>query len=188
VTTSSRARLFVIPLITLSITLVVLVVAIVIVVIVKQGGGGAGTPSASAAQIDGCVAGDWRVTDHREDVSISGVGPVTFTGKGADVHLGADGSGVTDFGHRTRFEGTVGSQKIRLDVTGTLRYHFSALNGTVSFVDMTSQATAQTYIDDVPSGSAAPFNGGTDPATYTCKGDTLVESTAVYRTELTRKK
>jgi hypothetical protein len=187
VTTSSRARLFVIPLITLSITLVVLVVAIVIVVIVK-GDGGAATPSASAAQIDQCLVGDWRVTDHREDVSISGVGPVTFTGKGADVHYGADGSGVTDFGHRTRFEGTVGSQKIRLDVTGTLRYHFTALNGTVSFAGMTSRATAQTYIDDVLNGSAAPFNGGTDPATYTCKGDTLVESTAVYRTELSRKK
>lgn len=187
-TTSSRARLFVIPLITLSITLVVLVVAIVIVVIVKNGDGGAATPSASAAQIDQCLVGDWRVTDHREDVSISGVGPVAFTGKGADVHYGADGSGVTDFGNRTRFEGTVGSQKIRLDVTGTLRYHFTALNGTVSFASMTSRATARTYVDDVLSGSAAPFNGGTDPATYTCKGDTLVESTAVYRTELARKK
>jgi hypothetical protein len=185
VTTSSRARLFVIPLITLSITLVILVVAIVIVVIVK--GDETGTPSASMTQIDQCVVGDWRVTDHREDVSMSGIGPVTFTGKGAKVHLGADGSGITDYGDRTRFEGTVGSQQVRLEVSGTLRYHFTAVNGTVSFTDMTSQATVQTYLDDVLSRTAAPFNGSTDPATYTCHGDTLVESKTAYRTELTRK-
>lgn len=174
-------------LVALCVTLVVIVVAIVVVVLVR--GGDESSPSAgpSSAAIDSCVVGAWQVTAHREDVTLDSIGNVTFTGKGtgASVRLAADGSGVTDYGSGSRFEGVAAGQTVRLDVTGKISYRITATGDTVSFLEMTSNATGKIFVNGDPY-AEAPFDGSTDPASYTCSGDMMTEQTAHYRTTLTR--
>jgi hypothetical protein len=179
-TMSNRARLFIVPLVVLSVVLVALVVAIVVVVVVRGRG--------PADEVDACVVGTWRVAAHREEVTTARFGAVTFTGTGpgATVRLGDDGAGVTDYGTVTRFKGaTAGAHTIGLEVTGTVTYRYEAAGGTVSFRDPTSHATAAIFVDAAKS-TEIRFTGSTDPADYKCSGDRLTFKTKLYETTLTR--
>jgi len=192
-----RGKPFVIPLVALSVTLVILVVAIVVVVIVRSSGTDTPTdPSASpsdtsasqeASDVDPCVVGRWRVTSHREDVAIPDVGKVTFTGgEDAEIELNADGSGSTDYRDGTAFEGTAEGRTIKLEISGTVDYEFTARDGTVSFKNVQSDATAKIFIDGEQYGSEQPFEGSDDPSKYECSGDELVQKTFLYETKFTK--
>jgi hypothetical protein len=184
---SNRARLFIVPLVVLSVVLVALVVAIVVVVVVRRG---AGSDSA-AGRIDRCVIGTWRFAAHREDVTMPRFGKVTFTGTftgtgaGATVRLTDDGAGVTDYGTATRFDGVTAGHTIQLDVAGKVTYRYAAADGTVSFHEPAWSAKATIYLDGAKS-TEVPFTGSNDPADYQCSGDRLVFRTDLYETTLTR--
>jgi hypothetical protein len=179
-TLSPRARPFVIPLIVFSVTLVAVVAAIVVVVVSRSG------PDTPAEPSDSCLVGVWRVTSHKEEVTLDSFGKVTFQGAGARVQLNADGTGVTDYGTKTHFEGLAEGQKIALDVAGKLTFGYAAADGRVSFSAMTSDATSTVYFNGEQYGSSTPFEGSTEPATYTCNATTLVQQTTISRTELAR--
>jgi hypothetical protein len=188
---SERARMFLVPLVVLSVVLVALIVAIVVAVVVRAGDrsdqpGSAGATTA-AGEIDPCVVGGWRVTAHREGVTIDGVGEVTFDAKGTgpSVRLNADGTGVTDYGTGTRYEGVAAGRTIRLDVRGTVTYRYAAADGTFSFRDMASDAKATIFLDGARS-TETRFTGSTDPASYECAGDRMVERTGAFQTTFSR--
>jgi hypothetical protein len=193
----SRTKPFVVPLVALSVTLVVLVVAIVIVVLVRGGSketptGGPGpgpvdTSAATSSDVDSCVVGQWKVTSHKEAVSIPEVGEVQFTGgDGGEIELRADGTGHNDYGDGTSYEGTADGATFRLEIRGTVDYEFSARDGTLSIRNIESDATAQWYYNGKENGSERPFEGSTDPANYECSGDSLVEKTNEYEATYTR--
>jgi hypothetical protein len=185
-------------LIALSATLVVLVVAIVIVVTARnrtsttngQGGPETTTPaqssSSAASVVDSCVVGSWRVTSHEERVPIDNVGNVTFTGgDGAKIRLAADGTGVTDYGNGTEFEGTANGRTITLILSGDVTYRYHTANGTVSFRALTSRAHGVVKVDGVEVGRE-DFDATDDPAKYTCTASRLTQATNLYETVMTR--
>lgn len=176
---SNRTRMFVVPLVVLSVVLVALVVAIVVVVVVRDRG--------PADEIEACVVGTWRIAEHREEVTTARFGTVTFTGTGtgATVRLNGDGTGVTDYGAATRFDGATVGHRIRLDVTGDVSYQYAAAGGRVSFRDPVSNAKGTIFLDGVKSTEVA-FSAPTDPADYQCSGDRMTFKTRLYETTLTR--
>jgi hypothetical protein len=180
---SNRVRLFIVPLVVLSVVLVALVVAIVVVLVVR---GGSGSDDA-AGRIDRCVVGAWRVVTHREQVTVPRFGEVTFTGagSGASVRLNGDGTGVTDYGAATRFDGVTSGHRIRLDVTGTVTYRYTAADRTFSYRDLVSTAKGTIVLDGGGS-TEVPFAGTPDPADYECSGDRLVFQARLYETTFTR--
>ncbi|HEU4423879.1 MAG TPA: hypothetical protein VFR67_15210 [Pilimelia sp.] len=191
-----RGRPFVLPLVALSVTLVILVVAIVIVVLVRnQSTDPSADPSASpdtnsseeASDVDSCVVGRWRVTSHREDVAIPDVGKVTFTGgEDAEIELNSDGSGSTDYHDGTSFEGEANGRTIRLEISGTIDYEFTARDGTVSYKNVESDATAKIFFDGEQVGSEEPFEGSDDPSKYECSSEELVQKTFLYETRFAK--
>lgn len=180
-------RSFLIPLVALSATLFVLIAAIVIVVAVRSADDDPGTTPTSASDVDECVVGTWRVTSHQEDVPVKDYGKVTFTGgDGATLRLGADGTGETDYGSGTEFEGEMRGQDVRLEVSGTLKYRYTARDGHVTLSDIVSDASGKLFLDNEQYGDPLPFEGSEDPSTYTCSGDSLTQRTFLYTTEYTR--
>jgi len=196
-----RGRSYLVPLVALASTLVVLVVAIVVVVAASGGddpvagptGGpttAAPTGSASAApgaDLDKCVVGTWRVTSHKETVPVEGQGSVTFTGgEGATLRLNSDGTGQTDYGSSTEYQGELNGETVRLEVSGRLTYDFSTLNGRINVTNMESTAkgtfTIGTEEYDVPN----VFDTKDDSASYTCSSGVLTQNTGLLATEFER--
>lgn len=198
-----RGRAFLVPLVALASTLVVLIVAIVIVVAVRGGGeepiadptrsavASAGPErsesAAPASDIDQCVIGTWRVTSHREEVRIDGVGKVTFLGgEDATLRLKADGTGETDFGSGTNFQATASGRTYKLEISGRLTFDYTARGGTAKFTDMTSRASGKLFIDGEQYGGTIPYNAEADSSRYTCSTDLLRQETFLYTTEYER--
>jgi hypothetical protein len=177
---SDRARLFVVPLVVLSVVLVALIVAIVVVVVVRKGANASG-------QNDPCVVGSWRVTAHREDVALPSFGKVIFTAEddGPSVRLNADGTAVTDYGTGTRYTGTALRQTIQLDVDGTVRYRWAARGGRFTVQPVASDAKGTIFLDGTRF-REVPFTGSADPASYECSSDRMVQRTDTFETTLTR--
>lgn len=183
---------FVIPLVALSATLAILVVAIVVVVLVRSASdpsdpvAGPSSEASTDPGVDSCVVGRWRVTSHEERVAIDSVGNVTFTGgDGTEIRLNADGTGVTDYGEGTEFEGTVSGRTVTLVLSGTVSFRFQTANGTVSFSDTTSEAEGVVKVDGDEIGRE-PFEASDDPAKYTCSDTELTESTNLYEIVMAR--
>jgi hypothetical protein len=182
-----------VPLIALSATLVVLVVAIVVVVVVRTGsrgqtGGQTTAPPGTntGSSVDGCVVGTWRMSHYEEDVPVAAVGSVKFTGQGAEVRLRADGTGVTDYKNGTTYTATVNGVVYNLVVSGTVSFGYRTQSGTVSFSGVTAAGKETITRTDNGQQVTQDLSGSSDPATYTCAGDTLTEFTNQYRAEMSR--
>jgi hypothetical protein len=187
---SDRARMFVAPLVVLSVVLVALVVAIAVVAVVRED---ERTDASAGSQIDPCVVGVWQVTAHTEEVGLPSVGAVRFDatvrfdaeGTGPSVRLNADGSGVTDYGTATRYAGSAAGQAIRLEVRGKVSYRYTAAGGTFSVREPTQDANGTIFLDGVRR-AEVPFTASTDPASYECSGDRMTQRTAAFETTLSR--
>jgi hypothetical protein len=180
-----RRNIWIIPLVTSTATLVLLVAAI-IVVLARRGEPAGGRTGGQAALVDQCVVGTWTVTRYIEQVPVEGVGDVTFTGRGAEVRLRADGTGVTDYRDGTAFTATISGVNYRLVVTGRTTFGYGATAGAVTFTDV--KATGKETITRLDTGATETTDlaGDLSPATYTCTGDSLVETTSRYRSEMSR--
>jgi hypothetical protein len=166
------------PLIALSVALVVVVVAIVVVVLVKN-------RADRVAAIDRCVVGQWRVVEHRELVPVTGFGNVEFSGRGARLRLGADGTGSTDYGPATVFRGTANGKQIELVLSGSVRFRFHTANNVLSFEDLQASGTTTVSVDGAQL-AIRPLAGSGDPAGYRCAASTLSEHTVAYQVQMTR--
>jgi hypothetical protein len=180
-----------VPLIALSSILVILVAAIVVVAVVRASGrnnstGGGSTAPTTASLVDECVIGTWRMSHYEEDVPVKDIGNVKFTGEGAEVRLRADGTGVTDYKDGTTFDATVGGVAYKLVVTGTVSFGYRTSNGTVSFSGVTASGQETLTRTDTGQQVTQELTGSSDPASYTCSGDSLTEFTNQYRAELRR--
>jgi hypothetical protein len=188
-----------VPLVALSSILVILVAAIVVVAVVRASGrstGGSGdangqrpgTPTATkaAALVDECVVGTWRMSHYEENVPVAGFGTVKFTGAGAEVRLKDDGTGVTDYKDGTTFTATLGGVVYKLVVTGTVNFRYRTSNGAVSFTGVTASGKETLTNTDTGQQVSQDLTGDSDPASYTCSGDSLTEFTNQYRAEMRR--
>jgi hypothetical protein len=168
---------------------VVLVIAIVVVVIVRSGSKG-GTPVAGhstspTSLVDPCLVGTWRITKDEQDVVVTDVGNVRFTGQGAQVRLKADGTGVQDYQGSSPYVATLKGQKIELTVDGKITFGYRTLTGTVAFSDVNAQGNATMKVDGVLA-TSVPLEADNDPATYTCTDGTLKETTSLRTVSMTR--
>lgn len=188
-----------VPLIALSSVLVILVAAIVVVAVVRASGRnatpggnatgrstGAPTATKAASLVDECVVGTWRMSHYEESVPVAGFGTVKFTGEGAEVRLKDDGTGVTDYKDGTTFNATVGGVVYKLVVTGTVSFGYRTNNGAVSFTGVTASGKETLTRTDTGQQVSQDLTGNSDPASYTCSGDSLTEFTNQYRAEMRR--
>ena len=93
---------------------------------------------------------------HEEKVPLDfGPGSVTIVGgKGATLSLRADGTGESDYGTGTEYLGAVGTQAVRLVVSGRVTFGYTADDGSARLTDIDVQAKAQAFVDGVAAGAA----------------------------------
>ena len=177
-----RRNVWIIPLVISTLTLVVLVAAIIVVLDRRD----KATGGAMRYVVDRCVVGTWTVTKYTEQVPIAGVGDVTFTGKGAEVRLRGNGTGTTDYRNGTTYTATISGVNYRLVVTGTVTFTFRTGAGTVTFTDVKANGKETITREDTGASETADLVGNLSPASFTCGGNSMVESTNRYRSEMAR--
>lgn len=170
------------PLVASLFVLVVLVGAIVVMLAIRQSSvlSGRDAPAAS------CPVGRWSVTEYTEKVAVKDVGDVTFVGKGAEVRLRSDGTGVTDYKDGTVFTATINGIAYRLVVTGQVTYSYHHDAGKVTFSDVKAQAKETLTRADNGESVSDDLPGQLGPARYTCSGNAMTEYTDEYTAVMTR--
>ncbi|MFV2017486.1 hypothetical protein [Micromonospora sp. LOL_023] len=203
---TNRGRSYLVPLVALGSTLAVLVAAIGVVLVARTAGSGdtdrvtadpspSPTPSASVTQrgsappsIDPCVVGSWEVESHEEDIALPapfGTARFVGVGPGARVELREDGLGAIHYGDGTDFEGEVSGITVTLTFTGTITYHYRALDGAVSFTDVNADGLVTLSAPGIEP-KEEELAGNIDPANYRCGGDTLTQQTNLYTVQMAR--
>jgi hypothetical protein len=185
---------FLIPLIALCVTLAIVAVGIVVVVVVKSnrraeaqpGSGPTARPQRSAA-IDPCLVGNWTIIRASQQFPIDGVGNVQLTLKTGTQTLAiqADGSVEDNYGGDSRYEGSGGGHTYTLDVSGKAHYTIRTVNSTITFLNTSADGSIAASIDGI-SVTSVPLSVTSDPAHYTCSGNTATEHTDNYDATLTR--
>ncbi|GAA0896706.1 hypothetical protein GCM10009557_70880 [Virgisporangium ochraceum] len=185
-----------------------LVVGIVVAVLVVLLGGGAavalvlangddeptdrpatassGTPSASASAAggDGCVIGTWVESQSTYTMTVGDVA-VAMTTSGAIQRFRADGTGELDMSAGTLATGTAGGKKYERTTQGKITFRYTPQDAKIYYTDVVGSGSSTVKVDGV-AGAPVPLSGSTDPDTYTCSGDTFVQSGTNYRIELKR--
>jgi hypothetical protein len=189
-----RRSAWLIPLILSSATLTILVAAIVVLLVVRP----SASPSADSstdpsggrstgdAQAHPCPVGTWTVTEYTEKVAVDGVGDVTFVGKGAEVRLRADGTGVIDYKAGTVFTATISGTAYKLVVTGQITYSYRLDAGTMTFSDVKANGKETVTRQDTGESVSDDLGGTLEPARYTCSGDALTEYTDRFNAAMAR--
>jgi hypothetical protein len=178
---------YLVPLIALCAALAVVVVGIVVVVVVKSGTGqSSGNGARSSAVIDSCLVGTWTVTKASQEFPISGVGSVHLVAQGTtETLIRADGTAEDNYGNDTRYEGSLSGHTYTLDVSGRVRYTIRTANGTITYVAPSAIGTVTLSVDGVKA-TSVPLSVSTDPAHYTCSGNTATQHTDTYDATLVR--
>lgn len=185
-----RSRAYALPFFLTSLTLFVLVVsawAVVLVVQPLRPDDPAAGPAASG--VDPCVVGTWHVVAHTEtlsdpdvgegEVSLSEDSPIPV------VTLEADGTGATDYGQGTRFEGTVAGFDVEIIASGTVTFGYTTRDGEVLLDDVESDAMVEFRYLGLT--FTEPLEPDEEPARYECDGDTMVqERPSSFRTRYRR--
>jgi len=183
--TPQRSRSFAGPLIALAGVAALLVIGIVVVVVIRAsddggGGGGGGT----AASVDKCLVGTWKVTSSRQKV-VDNTGAFDLTGSGWKVVNRADGTGEVDYGSNSRVSGTYSGATVELRISGKYTYRYATVNGTVTSTDIQVSGTVAYYINGSQT-TSEPLSIDNQPATYTCAGDKVTQSSSLYTVEMQR--
>ncbi|WP_422772506.1 hypothetical protein ACN28C_05645 [Plantactinospora sp. WMMC1484] len=195
-------RSFLVPIVALGSTLVGLVVAIGVVVVLRAGvdggdggrrepaGTGAASPTAegTSARADArsCLVGRWRVTSHTEQVDVPGIGELSFTGAGSELSLGADGTGIVDYGTGTTYRSGYAGRDVVLELRGTVTYRYQVAGDRVELADVRSEAEVRLRVGDDAAGPWRHFTASSEPFDYTCTGTGLTHRTLVYTTSYLR--
>jgi hypothetical protein len=185
-----------------------LVVGIVVAVLVVLLGGGAavalvltgdqdepddrptaastGTPSASASAAggDGCVVGTWVESQSTYTMTVDDV-TVTMTTSGAIQRFRVDGTGELDMSAGTLATGTAGGKKYERATQGKITFRYRPQDAKIYYTDVVGSGSSTVKVDGVAR-EPIPISGSIDPDTYTCSGDTFVQSGTNYRIELKR--
>jgi hypothetical protein len=74
----------------------------------------------------------------------------------------------------------------RLVVTGTVTFTFRTGAGTVTFTDVKANGKETITREDTGATETADLVGSLSPASFTCGGNSMVESTSRYRSEMAR--
>lgn len=139
---------------------------------------------AASAATDNCVVGTWRETASNYTMTVDSV-QVNMTASGAIQHFKADGSGDLDMSATVLATGTAGGKKYERSITGKINFKYHVQDNKIYYTDVTATGSSTVKVDNV-AGSPNPLQGSTDPDTYTCSGDTFVQSGASYRIQLQR--
>jgi hypothetical protein len=172
---------FTVPLIALSVVAVILVAGIVGVILIRARDS-TDSPGSTAAEVDRCVVGTWKVTSAREKVLLDD-GPVDFTGSGATVIFRADGTGEEDFGAGTTFRATMSGQPVVIKFTGKITFNFRTVDRSMTFSNVKADGEAVVSVSGVTT-TTVPLDEDTKPAKYTCSGNSLVQETDLATTEM----
>jgi hypothetical protein len=162
-----------VPLIVLSVVAVILVVGIVGVVLVRanesDNGGDSGT---TAAGIDKCVVGKWRVVSAREKVDDNSGGKSEFTATGGTGEFRADGTGIIDYGSGVTYRGTLSGQPVTIVFSGNIAFSYRTDNNRITYSNVTANGEAAIKVNGVAT-TTVPLNTDADPVSYTCNGTSM---------------
>jgi len=145
----------------------------------------AATPSAApSAAVDPCVVGTWKETTHEEVLLVPGVGDVRFTGQGAVDRFRPDGTATGDPSGAPGYTATVNGQPVELRITGSLTFHYQAVDDVLKYSQPSGTARGEVRINGVLRGTVdSPYG---KPDRYTCTGDSMKLFGVDYLAQLSR--
>ncbi|HEU5333878.1 MAG TPA: protein kinase [Actinocrinis sp.] len=136
----------------------------------SQGGGQSGGAAPTSA-IDPCLVGTWTGV-HEEVTNTIDNNPVKFTGVGPNETFNADGTGSTDYGAETDYNGTAEGETWLEKVSGGATGHYETRNGTLLTSTIQAHGT-WTLLENGVFNNSGELSMDDSPAQYTCSGDTL---------------
>lgn len=146
-------------------------------------GGTGGTDASGPGDVDDCLVGTWRTTEHTESADTE-QGRLTITGVDRTLRISADGTETVTYGSRPA---TATTDKGRAQVTyaGTVVYGVSTNGDRMSFELRTADGTITVAAEGAQPTSEA-LKPGTGAVTYTCDADTFVQEAQGYRSVMER--
>lgn len=145
-----------------------------------------GSPSTGgSAAADACVIGTWVETQSNYTMNVDGVA-VNMTVSGAIQRFRADGTGELDMTAGILATGTSGGKKYERATTGKITFKYHPQDTKIYYTDAVGTGSSTLTVDGV-AGQPVPVTGSIDPDTYTCTGDTFVQSGPNYRIQLARR-
>jgi hypothetical protein len=147
--------------------------------------GGPTEPTTSTpASADQCVVGVWKETQSNYVTQVEGVA-VNMTASGSIQRFNADGTGELDMTPGIVATGTAGGKKYERTTTGKIAFKYHPQDDKIHYTDVSSTGSSTTKVDGVARAAVA-VSGSIDPDTYTCSGNTFVQSGDTYRIQLER--
>jgi hypothetical protein len=141
------------------------------------------TPTASTAA-DQCVVGVWKETQSNYVAQVDGVA-VNMTASGSIQRFNADGTGELDMTAGIVATGTAGGKNYERTTTGKITFKYHPQEDKIYYTDVAATGASTTKVDGVARAPVA-VAGSFDPDTYTCSGNTFVQSGDNYRIQLQR--
>lgn len=141
--------------------------------------------ASSAGGADPCVIGVWVEKRSAYDFTFEGV-TVAMTASGATQRFRADGTGELDMTATIVATGTAGGKKYERTTNGKITFKYYPQGDRIYYTDVVGTGSSTVKVDGVAKGAPVAVSGSLDPDTYTCNGDTFVQSGTGYRIELTK--
>lgn len=144
------------------------------------------TPTAaSSAPGDQCVVGVWVEQKSNYVFTFEGVA-VNMSTSGATQRFRADGTGELDMTAGIVATGTAGGKTYERTTNGKITFKYHPQGNRIYYTDVAGSGSSTVKVDGVVKGTPVPVSGSIDPDTYTCSGDTFVQSGDNYRIELVK--
>jgi hypothetical protein len=142
-------------------------------------------PSASSGAGDPCVVGVWVENKSNYVFTFEGVA-VNMSTSGATQRFRADGTGELDMTAGIVATGTAGGKTYERTTNGKITFKYHPQGNRIYYTDVAGSGSSTVKVDGVAKGSPIPVSGSIDPDTYTCSGNTFVQSGDTYRIELVK--
>jgi hypothetical protein len=130
------------------------------------------------------VIGTWVETRSNYTMNVDGVA-VNMTASGAVQRFKADGTGELDMTAGVVATGTSAGKKYERTTTGKITFKYRPQDSKIYYTDVVGTGSSTVKVDGVAR-QPIPVSGSIDPDTYTCSGNTFVQSGPSYRIELRR--
>jgi hypothetical protein len=144
------------------------------------------TPTAaSSAPADPCIIGVWVEKQSNYVFQFEGVS-VNMSTSGATQRFRADGTGDLDMTAGIVATGTAGGKQYERTTNGKITFRYHPQGDRIYYTNVVGTGSSTVKVDGVAKGTPVPVSGSIDPDTYTCSGDTFVQSGDGYRIELVK--
>jgi molecular chaperone DnaK len=125
-----------------------------------------------SSSLDSCLLGTWKQTLEQIPDTING-DPVAMSGGYGMIEIfSPDGAATVEYGGGTTYTATVNGNLWSQVVTGTATYDYTIQDGMLLSSDVNAHGTNNLY-ENGSYNNGGPLSLNTEPARFTCSGDSL---------------